>query len=95
MPALSTEHLRMEGRVSSCCEYVTQKHISSHLQPCHIAGNCEQHKQYNCKGLPHPTRADSQLAGLMAADPLGPSLTLQVVPATLWRGVQRFSEVPV
>lgn len=48
--AFGFEQLCFRGRFSPCCKCVTLKHISIHLQSCHIAGNCEQNKQYNCKG---------------------------------------------
>lgn len=88
MLALCIEPLRLEGRFSPCCKYVTQKHISIHLQPCNIAGNCEQHSNKTAKGPLPPTHVGSQLAVLMAEDPLGPLLIHQVVPAT-WRYPRR------
>ena len=39
--AFGVEQLCFGGRFSPCCKCVTLKHISIHLQLCHIAGNCE------------------------------------------------------
>ena len=43
--AFGVEQLCFGGRFSPCYKCVTLKHISIHLQLCHIAGNCEQNKQ--------------------------------------------------